>query len=39
MLQCCCKRSKLFVGLLVKGSKIYGSDAVQGTNWFGVFLL
>ena len=29
----CCKRSKFVVGLLLKGSKMCGSAAVQGTNW------
>jgi len=33
MLEWCCKRSKFVVGLLLKGSKMCGSAAVQGINW------
>ena len=33
MLEWCCKRGKLVGGLLLKRSKMCGSDAVQGTNW------
>jgi len=29
----CCKRSKLVVGMLLKGSKMCLSAAVQGTIW------
>ena len=33
MLEWCCKRGKLVGGLLLKRSKMCGSDAVQGTKW------